>query len=394
MTGEYHRRGTGRARRLPASADIRSAKEPRRARRYVRHLSEYAGIAIFAMTMPFAVLHAARSQMETVPSPPAQYHWDECLRAEGHLALRYSPEAAFSPDGSTLAIANKGKIILFNLRTRSDTKTLRIRIPNVSDLEIQSANSLPDGDLFVLANGLLKRKGNSVELRSPELAFQWDPVKDDLSGKVDALGGGGGFLPVRYFPMFHAACLYKNSRFILWDPVTNKSVGFVLPQLTHPPHLFQFSPHGQWLILAQIEMNASFNPIVVEMRDHQFVNVLPGHHGVVLSARFSPDGTKLVTACQDGMIRVWSVPGWRLLETLKGHDGPVRWAEFSPHGRWIASAGEDQTVRIWSVQDGKQLQVLHESAEPLFTLAFSPDGRYLAGTSENTVIVWRRQRAD
>ncbi|MGH9430483.1 MAG: WD40 repeat domain-containing protein [Terriglobia bacterium] len=355
---------------------------------------EFAGFMVLTTAIQLAALRPAGSQVETIPTAAAQYHWENCLRAEGHLALRYSPAGAFSPDGSILAVVSKDKIALTNLRTRTISKVLRIHLQGISDIDIQSANSLPNGNLFVLANGLLKTKGHSVILRSPELAFQWNPMKDELSGKVDAVGQGGGFLPVRYFPAFHAVCLYKDSHFILWDPTMGKSAGFILPQLTHPPHYFQFSPDFHWLILAQVEMNASANPIVVQMHDHQFVNVLPGHHAVVLSARFSRDGKKLVTTCEDGAVRVWSVPDWKLLETLTGHAGPVHWAEFSPDGRWIASAGEDKTVRIWSAEDGKLLQVLRESPDPLLTLAFSPDGRYLAGTSEKTVMVWSLEKTD
>src|SRR5579883_2871395 len=57
--------------------------------------------------------------------------------------------------------------------------------------------------------------------------------------------------------------------------------------------LFDFSPDGHWLLLAQIEMNASPDPIVVLLKQHEFVNVLAGHHGVVLGMMFSLDGNKV-----------------------------------------------------------------------------------------------------
>jgi WD40 repeat protein len=328
-------------------------------------------------------------QVETAPSAPPQYVWENFFHSEGHLALRYSPLGAFSPDSSILAVVNKNKIALNNLTTREIYKVLRVRLENISQIDIQSANFLPNGNLFILANGLFRAKGKGILVRSPELAFQWSPASDQLVGKVDAVGQKGGFLPARYFPRFHDLCLYKESHFFLWDPVTGKSGGFVVPQLTNPPHFFQFSPDGQWLVLAQIEMNASHNPIVVRMHDHQFTDVLAGHGGVVLNARFSQDSKRLVTACEDGAVRVWSVPDWKLVYTLKSHVGPVTWADFSPDGRWIASAGEDKTVRVWSAEDGKLLQILRESPNSLVSLAFSPNGRYIAATSEKTVTVWR-----
>ncbi|MGH9455848.1 MAG: hypothetical protein ACRD2O_17965, partial [Terriglobia bacterium] len=165
-----------------------------------------AGVMVLAVTILFGTIVPAKSQVETIPSPPAQYSWENILRAEGHLALRYSPAGAFSPDSSVLAVVNRDKIALTNLRTRDISKTLRIRLQNISDIDIQSANSLANGNLFILANGLVAAKGKSVVLRSPELAFQWDPAKDELSGKIDAVGKGGGFLPARYFPCIHYLC--------------------------------------------------------------------------------------------------------------------------------------------------------------------------------------------
>ncbi|HUY12108.1 MAG TPA: WD40 repeat domain-containing protein [Terriglobia bacterium] len=363
-------------------------------RRFGFRRSGLLGIAILVVaTLSGATLPSA-VQVESVAGPSPQYVWENFFHSEGHLALRYSPVGAFSPDGSLLAVVSKSKIVLNNLSTREIGKVLHVQLQNISDIQIQSADSLPNGHLFVLANGLFRSKGKGAVIRSPELAFQWDPMKDQLAGKVDAIGQKGGFLPARYFPHFHDLCLYKESHFVLWDPVTGKSGEFMVPQLTQPPHFFQFSPDGKWLVLAQIEMNASPNPIVVAMQDHQFADVLAGHRGVVLSARFSQDNKKLVTACEDGTVRLWSVPDWKLVKTLTGHVGPVHWADFSPDGRWIASAGEDKTVRVWSAEDGKLVQVLRESPSSLVTLAFSPDGRYIAATSEKNVMVWRRHAAN
>ena len=121
---------------------------------------------------------------------------------------------------------------------------------------------------------------------------------------------------------------------------------------------------------------------MVELKTHKFVDALRGHEGTVLSMAFSRDAKKVVTACEDGKLRVFSVGDWKLLQTLTGHHGPVHRAEFSPNGKWIASAGEDQTVRVWSADDGTLLQTLQESQEPLLDVAFSPDSRFIAASSE------------
>jgi WD40 repeat protein len=98
----------------------------------------------------------------------------------------------------------------------------------------------------------------------------------------------------------------------------------------------------------------------------------------------------VATACEDGKLRIFSVPDWKLLQTLTGHQGPVHWADFSPDGRWLVSAGEDKTARVWSVEDGKLQQTLKESKEPLLTIAFSPNGEYFAASSTKQVLLWKR----
>src|SRR5262249_14790801 len=69
----------------------------------------------------------------------------------------------------------------------------------------------------------------------------------------------------------------------------------------------------------------------------------------VLHAAFSPNSRWLVTACGDGMARIWdAVTGLPLAPPLR-HDGEVHWAEFSPDGRRLATAGGDGAVRLWDL---------------------------------------------
>ncbi|MGH9401836.1 MAG: WD40 repeat domain-containing protein [Terriglobia bacterium] len=328
---------------------------------------------------------------QAAPAAPPSYAWQNELRVDGHLALNYSPDAAFSPDGSTLAVVGQRRVILLDLANGRGLKALHPSIHGVEALDLQSASYVSPDRLFILASGLVKLKGQNGPAQTPELAFQWDITQDALFGKADAVGSKGGFLPPVYLPRIASVALYKDGAFTLWNPVTGRAQNYTLPQLTHPPHLFAFSPDGHWLLLAQIETNSSPDPIIVSAKQHAFTGVLSGHHGTVLSMTFSRDGKLLETSCEDGKVRIWSVPDWKLLSTLSGNLGPVHWAEFSPDGSLIASAGEDNTARIWEVATGKLVRTFEESKQPLLTVAFSPDGKYLAATSENEVHVWVRK---
>lgn len=333
-----------------------------------------------------------RAQIESVETPGASFDWVSHGRIDGHLALSYSPAGAFSPDSSTLAVATENKIVLLDLRKGGIEKVLRPHVETVTDLNIQSANFLTPDRLLILASGLVQIKTKGMAPRTPELAFQWDTNANALSGKVDGLGAGGGFAPPRYFPDIRYVGLNKGNNFDLWNPLTGKGGRITIPPLTQPANLYAFSPDGHWLILAQVQGSSSADPIVAHLTDHQFVDALRGHQGTVLSIAFSRDSSRIVTACEDGKVRIWSVPDWKLLQTLAGHAGPVHWAEFSADGKWLVSAGEDKTVRIWSVEDGKAIAELKESNAPVLTVAFSPDDRFIAASTEKSVLMWERVR--
>jgi len=344
---------------------------------------------LVALVLLFAASLSA--QVETIEGPRTAPLWVAHGRIEGHLALRYSADGAVSPDSSLLAIVSEDKVVVMDLRAGDIQKILKPHLPDIEDLDIHSADFLASNQLFLLANGVFHVKGKQQTTPTPLLAFQWDLTGDRLAGKLDSVGAKGGFTPARYFPLIGHLGIYKDSNFDLWNPRTGRGGRISVPDLTQTPNLYEFSPDGHWLALAQIQGSSMADPVVVELKDHKFVDSLRGHQGTVLSMSFSRDAKKVLTACEDGKVRVFSAGDWKLLLTLTGHQGPVHWAELSPNGAWIASVGEDHTMRVWSAEDGSLLQVLSESQEPLLNVAFSPDSRFIAASSEKLTLVWQRQ---
>jgi hypothetical protein len=336
------------------------------------------------------VAQVSHAQIESIESAPPRYTWISHGRVEGHLALAYSPAAAFSPDNTALAVVIEDKVVLMDLSAAGVRKALRPRVEGVTDLTLQSANYVAPNRLFLLGSGLFRGKDKRTVGPTPTMGFQWDIDQDALVGKVNAIGASGGFTPPRYFPQISYLAMYKDSNLELWQPVTGRAGHITLPSLTRRPNLFEFSPDGHWLLLAQLEASSTPDPVVVELSEHRFVDALRGHQGTVLSMSFSRDDKKAATACEDGKIRIWSVPEWQLLKTLEGHQGPVHWAEFSPDGSQVVSGGEDKTVRVWSAEEGTLEQTLEESKSPILTVAFSPNGEYITGSAEDVVLVWRR----
>jgi WD40 repeat protein len=99
---------------------------------------------------------------------------------------------------------------------------------------------------------------------------------------------------------------------------------------------------------------------------------------------FSPDGSFVVTASDDGSARVWTSDG-KAIATLRGDDA-VTFATFSPDGRLVVTASNDGTMRLWRVPEGSLAVTLGSRAR---YAAFSPDGALLATASPGgTAHIW------
>ena len=74
---------------------------------------------------------------------------------------------------------------------------------------------------------------------------------------------------------------------------------------------------------------------------------LKGHTDRIISASFSPDGSRIVTASVDGRLKVWDPKTGIEVLSLKGHTG-VEWsASFSPDGLRIGTSSKDGTAKMW-----------------------------------------------
>lgn len=169
-----------------------------------------------------------------------------------------------------------------------------------------------------------------------------------------------------------------------------------------------------------------------------------GHTAKIHDVIFTHDGSHLVSAGQDKVVRVWDVHtgqtvriirgeigdgpagkiyaaalslddrylavGGRLagghkqditairvhdfrdgavLGLLRGHEDVVSDLAFSPDGYRLASASADKTVRIWDVDNGGQLRVLEGHTDFVQAVAFSPAGnRLVSASADGTLRLW------
>ncbi|XP_035384263.1 intraflagellar transport protein 80 homolog isoform X2 [Electrophorus electricus] len=151
---------------------------------------------------------------------------------------------------------------------------------------------------------------------------------------------------------------------------------------------------------------------------------LEAHRGAVLAGRWNYDGTALITAGEDGQIKIWSKSGmlrstlaqqaspvysvaWgpdsdRVLYTLgrqlvikplqpgskvlqwKAHDGIILKVDWNSVNDLILSGGEDCKYKVWDSY-GRLLYTSSPNDYPVTSVAWSPDGEVFAIGSFNTL---------
>jgi WD40 repeat protein/serine/threonine protein kinase len=112
------------------------------------------------------------------------------------------------------------------------------------------------------------------------------------------------------------------------------------------------------------------------------------HDGPVNDTRFSPDGSRVLTAGEDGKIYLWDgETGEEALPPLM-QGGAVTFAIFSRDGQRIAAGGISGTAGVWDSRTGQPLTAILPLRGPLRWLDFSPDGRLLATVGGGEVRLW------
>jgi WD40 repeat protein len=146
-----------------------------------------------------------------------------------------------------------------------------------------------------------------------------------------------------------------------------------------------FTPEGTRIITASDDGRAriwSFNsdrPVVIKV-----------HHGLLDNAIFDARHGRLFTSGIGENTQVWSPDGTEA-ETLvlKGSEGHVISIDFSPDGKRVVTGSQNGTVRVWSPTGDSQALVLRGHSAEVWTAAFSRDGHHILSVSrDGTARVW------
>jgi len=184
----------------------------------------------------------------------------------------------------------------------------------------------------------------------------------------------------------------RDFGFKMWDA----STGQIIQEKASPRiKSVAWSPNGSLLA----STNGGGTVDVWDASTGQKVHVCEGYADTrVNCVAWSPDAKRLATgselANEDHMLRIWDAASGAEVRKLDGHTGHVQAVQWSPDGTRLASASQDGTARIWDPATGAQL-IRFDTApdqvggQPLLTVCWSPDGAKLVSAGADEAIrVW------
>ena len=133
----------------------------------------------------------------------------------------------------------------------------------------------------------------------------------------------------------------ENGQVLEWDVHSNTHLK------THPV--------GRTSIRAIVPLTHGFvatgdeTTIRIWTRNTSQPRMLIGHRQSVRCLAVSQDESVLLSGDQEGLIRVWSLTDYRLIQVLQGHSKEVTAITFLNGGMQAASGSADRTVRVWQL---------------------------------------------
>jgi WD40 repeat protein len=115
------------------------------------------------------------------------------------------------------------------------------------------------------------------------------------------------------------------------------------------------------------------------------------HDKTVYAVAFAPDGRTLLSASDDGFVRLWDVASRREIQRWQAHHGRVLAMTLTDGGKTIATGGKDGLVRYWDRATLRETRQFTGGPGDIEGLSVSSDGKVLAVSSSGGTGTFRTE---
>ncbi|EPX63244.1 High-affnity carbon uptake protein Hat/HatR [Cystobacter fuscus DSM 2262] len=183
------------------------------------------------------------------------------------------------------------------------------------------------------------------------------------------------------------------------ESLRQKNLALLSAQIPHARSLLPTDPTRAMLVLLAMNTRKEFPDsewmqTALDTSQHAISSaILTGHSAEIYSARFSADGTRVLTASADGTARLWRADGTGTPIVFSANEESVNSAVFSPDESHILTASDDGIVRLWRADDARTPVRVWRHGDSVESAVFSSDGsRILSASTEGmdgTARLWR-----
>ena len=389
---------------------IAAREERRRVRRLRRFAASAVGLLVVAsaLVVGFALLwHSTNTQKLTAESRELAADADvnatsdpelSALLALQALHLHYTSQAEDALRASLPAIQA--------VKTFQDGTTVFSAVFDPVD-----PNKVASADLHGIAGIWDVKTGRRLvrmSLGGVDISGSADGVAFNTSGSKVAVGYGGGQVAIfqasngrklesatvapsalvnglAFIGNTGALAIATDKGFAIWEPHR------LHVMLSHKPaSTIAVNPRNALEFAVVTDSHAVIWNITRSGKTRQ--RRLPHGSWSTNDAAFSPDGNEVVTADNDGSVRVFNLKTFKTVMTLSAGEADASSVAFSPDGKQIAAGYSSGRARVWDVPTRLQLTLLAGGASSVEAAQFNANGSEIVTASDDgTIRVWHSQ---
>jgi len=267
---------------------------------------------------------------------------------------------AFSPDGSSLAVAGYQVVHIFDAASGRITAELS----GHADL-VRSVAFSADGKLLAAAGGAPAQFGE-VKVWDVETGKLRKAIKGhkDCIYSVDFSPDGKQIVTASYDRMIE-----------LWNSNSGEHIS-TLKDHVDAVYAVDFGRKPGQLVSGGADRSIKLWNLETGKPSLTLSEPLAG----VLTVAFHPDGQQFAAAGADKTIRVWRIAkedntAANLVKAMTGHEAAILKIAFSPDGKTIVSSSSDRSLKLWDAETLAEKAVAADQSDWGEALAFHPDGK-------------------
>jgi WD40 repeat protein len=235
--------------------------------------------------------------------------------------------------------------------------------------------------------------GKLVAAAGSRHAVVWDTMTR-TTVRVFPVGTHGGASSVSFSPDGLTLAIGRSDSFaVLYDLRTGRLIVHLGSDYSISD--LAFSPDGKLLATASLGGTA----LVWDIASRNIVSSLSGAATLASAVRFSPDSRLVAVGDSSGRVVLWKLDPTHRFEgawaarpegqPLTGHNGGVASLAFAPSGSTLVTASDDGKLRLWDVATRKLIGAPLPASNTAGSVHFFPDGRHVLGVfGSGTGILW------